>query len=188
VAIDNKETETVAQAIFVHWICRYGVPLEIVTDQGKEFVSQVCQTLWDKLELVHNTTTPRHPQANAQAEVVNRSIIRYLSSFVDDSTLDWEVYLAPLMFSYNTTFHRSLKTSPFFMTFGIHPRLPAEIVQPQYGSDLPTELMQRLQVARNVARQFMDKAALETSRFCWMSILSYTKIKNFVQNFLARIL
>lgn len=161
VAIENKETETVAQAIFVHWICRYGVPLEIVTDQGKEFVSHVCQELWKKLDLVHNTTTPRHPQANAQAEVVNRTIIRYLSSFVDDSTLDWETFLAPLMFSYNTTFHRSLKTSPFFMTFGVHPRLPCDITQPQYGSDLPTELMQRLQVARNIARTFMNKAALE---------------------------
>ncbi len=161
VAIENKETETVANAIFVHWICRYGVPLEIVTDQGKEFVSHVCQTLWDKLELIHNTTTPRHPQANSQAEVVNRSIIRYLASFVDDTTLDWECFLAPLMFSYNTTYHRSLKTSPFFMTFGVHPRIPQEIVRPQYGSDLPTEIMQRLQVARNVARSFMNKAALE---------------------------
>jgi transposase InsO family protein len=161
VAIENKETETVAQAIFLHWICRYGVPLEIVTDQGKEFVSHICQNLWEKLQLVHNTTTPRHPQANAQAEVVNRTIIRYLSSFVDDSTLDWESFLAPLMFSYNTTFHRSIKTSPFFMTFGLHPHLPEEITSPQYSSDLPTELMQRLQVARNVARQFMDNAALE---------------------------
>ncbi len=160
-AIENKETETVANAIFVHWICRYGVPIEIVTDQGKEFVSHVCQALWNKLELIHNTTSPRHPQANSQAEVVNRSIIRYLASFVDDTTLDWECFLAPLMFSYNTTFHRSLKTSPFFMTFGVHPRIPQEIVRPQYGSDLPTEIMQRLQVARNVARSFMDKAALE---------------------------
>jgi hypothetical protein len=65
------------------------------------------------------------------------------------------------MFSYNTTFHRSIKTSPFFMTFGVHPHLPNEITSPQYGSDMPTELMQRLQVARNVARQFMDNAAIE---------------------------
>ncbi|MBM3917836.1 MAG: DDE-type integrase/transposase/recombinase, partial [Sphingomonadales bacterium] len=164
VAIDNKETETVANAIFVFWICRYGVPLELVTDQGKEFVSKVCQSLWEKLDLIHNTTSPRHPQANAQAEVVNRTIIRYLGSFVDESTLDWECFLAPLMFSYNTTYHRSLKTSPFFLTFGLHPRLPQELDRPYYGTDLPTELMQRLQVARNIARQFMDKAALDYKR------------------------
>jgi len=164
VAIDNKETETVANAIFVFWICRYGVPLELVTDQGKEFVSKVCQSLWEKLDMIHNTTSPRHPQANAQAEVVNRTIIRYLGSFVDESTLDWECFLAPLMFSYNTTYHRSLKTSPFFLTFGLHPRLPQELDRPYYGDDLPTELMQRLQVARNIARQLMDKAALNYKR------------------------
>lgn len=53
----------------------------------------MCQVLWTKLELIHNTTTPRHPQANAQAEVVNRTIIRYLGSFEDDSTLDWKIFL-----------------------------------------------------------------------------------------------
>jgi len=164
VPIDNKETITVANAIFVFWICRYGVPLELVTDNGKEFVSKVCQELWKKLDLIHNTTTPRHPQANAQAEVVNRTIIRYLKSFVDQSTLDWEGFIAPLMFSYNTTFHRSIKTSPFFMSFGIHPRLPSELIRPAYGENEPTEIMQRLQVARNIAKEFMDKAAQEYKR------------------------
>jgi len=148
VAIQNKETATVATAIFMHWICRYRVPLEIVTDQGKEFVSQVCQHLWDKLPLVHNTLTPYLQ-------------VRYLASFVDQFTLDWELYLAPLMFSYDTTFHRSIKTFPFFRTYGIHPRLPQELNWPHYSEDLPTELMQRLQVARNIARSFMDKAALD---------------------------
>jgi len=164
VPIDSKETITVANAIFVFWICRYGLPLKLVTENGKEFVSKVCQELWKKLDLIHNTTTPRHPQVNAQAEVVNRTIIRYLKSFVDQSTLDWEEFLAPLMFSYNTTFHRSIKTFPFYMSFGIHPRLPSELIGPAYGEDEPTEIMQQLQVARNIAKEFMDKVAQECKR------------------------
>ena len=32
VAIPNKEAATMAKDIFEHWICRFGVPLEIVTD------------------------------------------------------------------------------------------------------------------------------------------------------------
>ena len=35
VAIDNKEAATVAEAIFEKWFCRYGIPMEIVTDRGK---------------------------------------------------------------------------------------------------------------------------------------------------------
>ena len=37
VALENKEAETVAEALFERWFCRYGIPLDIVTDRGKEF-------------------------------------------------------------------------------------------------------------------------------------------------------
>ena len=43
VAIPNKEAATMAKDIFEHWICRFGVPLEIVTDQGKEFTGQMSE-------------------------------------------------------------------------------------------------------------------------------------------------
>ena len=35
VAINNKEANTVAEAIFEKWFCRYGIPMEIITDEGK---------------------------------------------------------------------------------------------------------------------------------------------------------
>ena len=41
VAIENKESATVAQAIFEPWFCRYGTPLDVVTDQGKEFCGEL---------------------------------------------------------------------------------------------------------------------------------------------------
>jgi hypothetical protein len=66
--------------------------------------------------------------------------------------LEWEQFLPPLMFSYNTAFHRSIKTSPFFLTYGTMPTMPTEITSPQYGSDLPTDIMMRLQIACNIAR------------------------------------
>jgi len=130
VAIPNKEAETVAEAIFNNWICKYGIPV-----QGKEFMATVCQDLWNKLNIVHITTSARHPQANAQAEVANKTIARYLASYVDETTLDWEQFIPPMMFSYNTSFHRSIKTSPFFLTFGVHPNLPNQLRMPQYGFD-----------------------------------------------------
>ncbi len=81
----------------------------------------MSQELFTRLGTANLTTTSRHPQCNSQAEVANKTIAKYLASFCDDSTLDWEMYLAPLMFSYNTLFHRTIKTSPFFLTFGMEP-------------------------------------------------------------------
>jgi hypothetical protein len=86
-----------------------------------EFCAKLSNKLFTRLGTAHLTTSSHHPQCNSQAEVANKIIAKYLSSFCDDSTLDWELYLAPLMFSYNTPFHRTIKTSPFALTFGMEP-------------------------------------------------------------------
>ncbi len=113
--LPNKEANTVANAIFDKWYCCFGTPLDIVTDQGKEF----CEfSPTKRLGTNHLTTLPHHPQCNSQAEVANKTIAKYLASFCDNSTLNWELYLAPLMFSCKTSFHRSIRSSPFFLTFG----------------------------------------------------------------------
>ncbi len=44
-----------------------------------------------------------HPQCNAQVEVFNQNVKKYLASFMDDTTLDWEIFLLALMLSYNTS-------------------------------------------------------------------------------------
>jgi hypothetical protein len=65
-----------------------------------------------------NTTT-YHPQMNTQAEVCNKTIVAYLKTQVLSSTLDWEQYIAPMMFAYNTSFHPSIKIKPFEVTFAL---------------------------------------------------------------------
>ncbi len=69
----------------------------------------------------HLHTSLRHLACNSQAEVANKTIAKYLQNLVRDDTLDWEQYLCPLMFNYNTSFQKSIKTTPFFVTFGIQP-------------------------------------------------------------------
>ena len=169
IALPNKEAETVATAFFNRWICRYGVPLEIVTDQGKEFVNLLSEELWKLLGTTHTTTTAHHPQCNAQAEVANKTIAKYLSGFVDESTLDWELYLAPLMFSYNTSFHKSIQTTPFFLTFGMLPRLPnfpaPDLDRKFYGESSSAELHQRLLYARDLARRTNEDSTDKMKEF-----------------------
>ena len=111
----------------------------------------------------HVTTSAYHPQCNAQAEVANKTIAKYLASFVDESTLDWEQYLAPLMFVYNTSFHRSVKNTPFFLTFGIEARQPGlpgpELRRKFYGESTSDELLHCLLAARDVARRNNEDAS-----------------------------
>ena len=169
VALPDKEALTVTSAIFNRWICRYGTPLEIVSDQGKEFTNKLSEELYVLLQLKHQTTSARHPQCNAAAEVCNKTIAKYLNSFVDQSTLDWELYLAPLMFCYNTSFHRSIKHSPYFLTFGMEPRLPAfpgpEMRRIFYGESDAANMHHRLLMARKIAAENNSNATQKTKEY-----------------------
>ena len=64
--------------------------------------------------------------------------------------------MAPMMFAYNTSFHKTIKISPFEITFGIEPRIcpnPNPDLRIHYGKDHGTELYQRLQKCQQTERQ-----------------------------------
>jgi hypothetical protein len=65
-AVENKEAETVAKAIFSEWFCKFGIPVQIHTDRGMEFVNKLSNELFTLLNVQHTKTTPAHPQCNAQ--------------------------------------------------------------------------------------------------------------------------
>ncbi len=124
-AVENKEAETIANAIFSKWFCKFGIPVQILTDGGKEFVNKLSDELFTLLNVQHNKITPAHPLCNAHVEVFNKTVKEYLASFVDDTTLHWENFLPALMLSYNTSYPSTITTILFELLFGEKPRLPS---------------------------------------------------------------
>ena len=51
VVTPSKEAGMIAKAIFNCWICRFGCPLELVTDQGKQFCAKLCNELFELLKI-----------------------------------------------------------------------------------------------------------------------------------------
>jgi hypothetical protein len=99
--------------------------------------------------------------------VANKTIEKYLASFCDDSTLDWELYLTPLMFSYNTSFHCSIESSLFYLTFGMEPLLP-HLPTPDlrckfYGESSTDDIIGKLLFTCEVAHQ-NNKDASDSAR------------------------
>jgi transposase InsO family protein len=165
IAIPDKQAETVAMEILIHWICRFRSPVQIHSDNGTEFVNKLNKELFKLLDIKHTTTTPGHPQCNMQAEVFNKTMTKYLASFVDGSILDWEHYLLALQFSYNTNYHSIISTTPFELLYGMKPRtpsIPGQNVQRKfYGETFAADLLQILQKARQIAKENMEEKQKE---------------------------
>jgi hypothetical protein len=74
---------------------------------------------------------------------------------MDETTLNWEWYSAPLMFCYNTSYNRTTKSTPYELTYGMKPRLPSlpvpELQRISYGEGFVSERLQILKKAREVA-------------------------------------
>jgi hypothetical protein len=148
-AIANKEAEMVADAIYRDWFAKFGILVQIHTDGGKEFINKLSAELFQLLNVRHTKTSPAHPQCNAQVEVFNKTVKKFLQSFVDDTTLNWEMFLPALAISYNTSYHFTIATPPFELLFGEKARLPSfpneDIQQIHYGKTSAAERFNLLQ-------------------------------------------
>jgi hypothetical protein len=72
--ISKKDAETVAGAPFQDWFCRFGIPAQVHTDGGKEFVNRISAALFQLPYICHTKTSPPHPQCNTQVEVFNKTV------------------------------------------------------------------------------------------------------------------
>jgi transposase InsO family protein len=114
VAIPGKEARHVNPALLSHFYT-FGIPMQLVTDQGREYCNELQEHLWSALKIRHEVTTPYQPACNSAVETFNKILNHYIATALVDveaSTLDWEAYLAPLLFAYNTAVSSSMKVTP----------------------------------------------------------------------------
>ncbi len=157
--LNDKSAETVSQIVFDSWICRFGLPSEIVTDGGKEFCNKISADLYEKLRISHSITSPAHPQCNALAEVANKHFQKYLSRMCENNTLHWEHLIPPMAFAYNTSVHSTTGVSPAFLLFGYNPSLPG-LIPPSLEESENNNRLQALQRARDAAHANSTRMAL----------------------------
>ncbi|KAF7654980.1 hypothetical protein LDENG_00062050 [Lucifuga dentata] len=118
-------TKTVSEvsAAITSKLYTFGMARKIVTDQGKEFVDELNDSIFKILKLKHVVSSAYHPQTNGQDERTNQSIKRALRKYVSDNHNDWNLHLPAMVYSINITKQNS-RHSPYFLLFHRHPRLP----------------------------------------------------------------
>ncbi len=148
--VHNKEAQTIASAIISNWICRFGIPEQIFSDGGKEFANKLLSYICEFLKIAKNKITPAHPQGNAQVEIVNKSIKKYLTTMTENA-LDWIPLIPTLAFAYNTTCHSTTGFSPAHLMFGFQPKYSTNMSLPQTTNGPIDGLLRHMFLNRQVA-------------------------------------
>jgi len=81
--------DAVANFLYEDIFLRFGVPQEIVIDQGTQFTSRLIQSITEQFKIKHRMSTPYHPQENGQVEVTNRVLETILTKTVQHHHKDW---------------------------------------------------------------------------------------------------
>jgi transposase InsO family protein len=125
--LPDQEAKTVAKVFVNEFVCRYGTPLQILTDQGTNFESQLFKEMCIFLHIDKVRTSTNHPQANGGVEQFNRTLAQMLTMYCQNKQ-SWDEYLPQVMMAYRSAMHSTTHYSPNKMLFGREIMLPLEVM------------------------------------------------------------
>ena len=111
-AVPAQHSETVAWKFLKHFVVMFGCPLEVHSDQGKQFDGNLFKAFSDLLQITKTRTTPYHPASNGQVERYNRVILQMICCFVGKHTKEWDRYLSLLVMATHAMEHEETGFAP----------------------------------------------------------------------------
>ena len=113
-----------ARAFMTGWVARFGVPLQMTSDRGRQFISSLWSEMARSLGTQLHRTTSYHPQANGMVERFHRSLKASLRARLHEG--NWIDELPWVLLGLRTATKEDLQTSPAEMVFGDSPLLPGK--------------------------------------------------------------
>jgi len=161
---EKLSSEGLARLFRDHVWKHHGLPQQVISDRGPQFVSGFMKELNGLLGIKIASSTAYHPQTDGQTERINQEVEQYLRLFVNHCQDDWTDWLALAEFSYNNKVQASTRQTPFMLNFGKHPRLG---IEPLRDAKHPAveEFTEKMKVARQEAEAALSQAADDMSRY-----------------------
>lgn len=152
--IRDQSAETIAEVFYNNFITIFGCPLQIHTDQGRNFESNYFKALCEMLQIIKTRTTPYRPSSNGQVERFNRVVLQYVRCFLEGKQADWDLHLPSLGMSIRSMENRSTGFTANFLMFGREVTLPTDIVYDLQSVNStkctpPEYIQKKLEVLRN---------------------------------------
>ena len=129
VPLEKITTQAVAEALLDIYSSTVGIPEEVLTDQGTQFMSECMQEVSRLLSIKGPTSTPYHPICNGLVERWNGTLKSMLKRLCQDQPKQWHRLINPVLFSYREVPQESTGFSPFHLLYGHSVRGPGTILK-----------------------------------------------------------
>ena len=106
---------------------RTGIPLQLVSDQGTQFVGKIVKQLCKCLNIEKITTTPYHPEGNGVVERLHGTLVPMLTK-ASSQGLDWVGQVPFALFALRSAPNRDTLYSPFELVYGRQVRTPLDVL------------------------------------------------------------
>ncbi|GJR89974.1 reverse transcriptase domain-containing protein [Tanacetum coccineum] len=119
--IPTKETdsmETLTRLYIKEIVSRHGVPISIISDRDSRFTSRFWQSMQSALGTQLDMSTTYYPETDRQSERTIQTLEDMLQACVIHLGKGWERHLPLVEFSYNNSYHASIKAAPFEALYG----------------------------------------------------------------------
>ncbi|VFQ79638.1 unnamed protein product [Cuscuta campestris] len=107
-------------------LCRFGVPQQIITDNGTQFEARGFNEFLESWGIKHSYAAVGYPQTNGQVENTNRTIVDGLKKRITECKSAWVEELPYILWTYRTTPRKATGETPFSLKYGFETRAPAE--------------------------------------------------------------
>ncbi|GJZ00358.1 putative reverse transcriptase domain-containing protein [Tanacetum coccineum] len=165
---EDYKTEKLARIYINEIVARHGVPVSIISDRDGRFASHLWQALQKELGTKLHMSTTYHPETDGQSEHTIQTLEDMLRACVMDFGGSWDTHLPLVEFSYNNSYHTSIKCSPFEALYGQKCRSPmiwtevgeSQLIGPEIVQGTTEKIIQikeRLKMARSHQKSYADK-------------------------------
>ncbi|GJT30913.1 putative reverse transcriptase domain-containing protein [Tanacetum coccineum] len=115
---EDYKMDILARLYLNEIVARHGVPISIISDRDSHFTSRFWQSMQEALGTCLDMSTAYHPQTDGQSEHTIQTLEDMLRVCVLDFEGSWDVHLLLVEFSYNNSYHSSVRCAPFEGLYG----------------------------------------------------------------------
>nr|GEV58922.1 putative reverse transcriptase domain-containing protein [Tanacetum cinerariifolium] len=165
---ENDQMDKLARLYLDRIVTRHGTTVSIICDRDGRFTSNFWKTFQKALGTNLDMSTVYHPETDGQSERTIQTLEDILRACVIDFRKGWVKHLSLFEFSYNNSYHASIKVAPYEALYGRKCRSPvcwtevgeAQLTSPEMIQETTEKIIlikQRIQAAQDRQKSYVDR-------------------------------